>query len=215
MPTTPDPDVFSDWIIDSVPGAREAVDEWERLRAADVERIREARQNLRRIGAQIVAISTVSGEAPNPGPRVPLPGHTQAELDGLELEKRLALATTAPDAAVTAASRRAIRLIDAQPMEERQVLAARVALEAHETAVAAWSTFQEALELRGKAYGTAAAHGRLELFRDPEPGKRKIDLPSPQSSYVYTRIPEAKVSYTEVLAEFPTRELTMLAEETK
>lgn len=41
-------------------------------------------------------MSVVSGEAPNPGPRVPLPGHTQAELDGLMLEKRRALAVTAP-----------------------------------------------------------------------------------------------------------------------
>lgn len=212
MPSIPDPDVFADWIIDSVPGARAAVDEWQRLRDADVERRRTASAEPGRIGARIAAMSVVSGEAPNPGPRVPLPGHTQAELDGLMLEKRRALAAATPDPAVARASRRAFDLIEAQSMEERQQLAARVALEAHEAASAAWTAFQAAFELRAKALGTASAHGRLEAFRDAEPGKRKFDLPSRQSSFVYTRLPEAKVSFTEALADFPGYDLCLLAE---
>lgn len=211
MSSTPDPDVFADWIIDSVPGAREAVDEWQRLRDADVERRRTANAEPGRIGARIAAISFVSGEAPNPGPRVPRAGHTQAELDGLMLEKRRAAAAAAPDPAVARASRRAFDLIDAQPMEERQVLAARVALDAHAAAQAAWDEFQAAFKLRASALEVASAHRRLEEFRYEYPGERRVTLSNPVSSSVYTRIPQAQWSYAEALADFPDHELGQLA----
>lgn len=97
-------------------------------------------------------------------------------------------------------------------MEKRQQLAARVALEAHAAASAAWTAFQDAFELRTKALGTASAHGRLEEFQYEYPGERRVTVIEPVSSYVYTRLPEAKVSYTEALADFPDHELTQLAE---
>lgn len=145
-------DYTPDWIIDAVPGAREALDE---LAALDAEAtpLQEAEAIAARERGNLGRWIGEAGEGSATRQFVPKPGVSTADFDA---------ATAALDA--IRASRRASSAKRRAPIERFRSLieaahqdgslpaiAARVALERQTEAAAAWSTLVEALRIRDEA----------------------------------------------------------------
>jgi hypothetical protein len=145
------------YLIDAIEGAREAYDEWKAAEAAAAPLM----------AASLAAISAAAGKirwegGPGGAFEAPERGVSTAEYDTVRLAKRAAANDLAVnERKISRAKHRFDTLMSSGgTLSVRQRTAAAVALEQHETAVAAWAALVEALDARDAAHFYAGAPGR-------------------------------------------------------
>jgi hypothetical protein len=142
-------------LVDAVPGAREARDEWLALNAAAAP----IRAEFRAAGAAVAAISHYNKD----GERVPPAGVLIADLEAAEAKSAdLQEQLDAHGRKALAALKHFDELVkggDALSPAKRRALAAAFALEQQAAAEAAWTALTEALDARDEAVKIAGAPG--------------------------------------------------------
>ncbi|PZE34985.1 hypothetical protein [Curtobacterium sp. MCPF17_031] len=206
IPTLGAPAGDPGWLIDAVPGAREAHTALEAAEAKAAAQRRGLHAEWRALTDAYLGLVKSQRDGDGNVQWVARPGRSQSDVDAAKAAADTAkIAVTREDPAVTAARATYRSLIDGVGREERGALALAAARETHETLVSAWRTTLKALGDRNTAYNAIPVTVRAG---DPSVGPEQAIQ---ASGVVRIDLSHIVRQLDEHVAEFPAEHLARAA----